>query len=94
MYESLFQHSREALHRRVGNDVILARPDREDFDVLSSTAAATWELLETPRTASDLLNLLGSTYGVPPEAIAADVGALLDDLLRRGWIEEVHDDHP
>lgn len=87
--EGLFRRSPEALFRRVGGDVILATPQREDFDSLSSTASAAWEILDTPKGLDELVNELALTYGMQPHAIVSDVATLLLDLLRRGWIEEV-----
>jgi hypothetical protein len=87
--EGVFRRSPEALFRRVGGDIILATPDREDFDSLSSTASAAWELLDTPKGLDELVNEMASEYRMQPHAIVSDVAALLLDLLRRGWIEEV-----
>lgn len=87
--EGLFRRSPQALHRRVGGDVILARPGRDDFDSLSSTAGAAWELLETPKRLDDLVKHLATTYGMQPHSIISDVAELLLELLRRGWVEEV-----
>jgi hypothetical protein len=91
--EGLFQRSPGALFRRVGGDVILARPGREDFDSLSSTASAAWELLDTPKGLDQLVNELAVQYGMQPHSITSDVAALLLDLLRRGWIEEAEEEH-
>jgi coenzyme PQQ synthesis protein D (PqqD) len=87
--EGVFRRSPAALFRRVGGDVILATPQREEFDSLSSTASAAWEHLDTPKGLDELVNELALTYGMQPHSIVSDVAALLLDLLRRGWIEEV-----
>lgn len=86
--EGTFRRSPDALFRRVGGDIILATPEREDFDSLSSTASAAWELLDTPKELDELVNELALEYRMPPHSIVSDVAALLLDLLRRGWIEE------
>jgi Coenzyme PQQ synthesis protein D (PqqD) len=87
--EGVFRRSPQALHRRVGGDVILARPDRDDFDSLSSTAGAAWEILETPKGLDELVNQLSAAYRMQPHSIVSDVAELLLELLRRGWVEEV-----
>jgi hypothetical protein len=89
--EGVFRRSPTALFRRVGGDVILATPQREEFDSLSSTATAAWELLDTPKGLDELVNQLAVEYGMQPGSIVSDVAALVLDLLRRGWIEEVED---
>lgn len=88
---SRFKRSSGALYRRVGNEILLASPEREDFDTLSATAGTAWDLLEKPRTLSELAELLATSYEVSAQSITADVGTLLLDLLRRGWIEEVEE---
>lgn len=87
-----FQRSPDALYRRVGEEILLAKPELDDFDALSTTAAATWELLQNPRTLSDVVQLLAAAYAVSPQLISSEVEALLRDLLRRGWIEEADGD--
>jgi hypothetical protein len=87
--KGVFRRSPEALYRRVGGDIILATPEREDFDSLSSTASSAWELLDTSKGLDELVRELASAYGMQPQAILSDVATLLLDLLRRGWIEEV-----
>lgn len=92
--EGVFRRSPEALFRRVGGDIILATPQREDFDSLSSTASAAWELLDTPKGLDELVNEMAVEYRMQPQSIVSDVAALLLDLLRRGWIEEVENNGP
>ena len=87
--EGVFRRSPKALFRRVGGDIILATPGRDDFDSLSSTASTAWELLDTPKGLDELVNELALEYRMQPPSIVSDVAALLLDLLRRGWIEEV-----
>lgn len=85
----LIRRSDRVLSRNVGGEVFLAAPERDGFDRLSETAGVVWRLLDVPRSEAELVGMLAGDYGVPLEAIAADVEALLDDLRRRGWIEEV-----
>jgi coenzyme PQQ synthesis protein D (PqqD) len=87
--EGVFRRSPKALFRRVGGDIILATPGREDFDSLSSTASTAWELLETPMDLDELVKQLALEYRMEAHSIVSDVASLLLDLLRRGWIEEV-----
>ena len=90
--EGVFRRSPTALFRRVGGEVILATPGREEFDSLSSTASTAWELLDTPKDLDTLVNQLALEYRMQPHSIVSDVAALVLDLLRRGWIEEVERD--
>jgi hypothetical protein len=87
-----YRRSPAALHRTVGHEVLLAEADRDGFDVLPGTAASVWTLLEEPATLPELSHELARTYGTPVERIATDVEPLLDELVRRGWLERIDDD--
>jgi hypothetical protein len=89
--EGIFRRSPNALFRRVGGDIILAAPGREEFDSLSSTASTAWELLDTPKDLDTLVKQLALEYRMEEHSIVSDVASLVLDLLRRGWIEEVED---
>jgi hypothetical protein len=89
--QGLFRRSPDALFRRVGGEMILASRHRDDFDSLSSTASVAWELLDTPKGLDQLVQELASAYDMHPPTILPDVAALLLDLLRKGWVEEVSD---
>jgi hypothetical protein len=85
----LFRQSSAVLSRRVGPEVLLAPLEGEDFERLSETAASVWELLESPRTLSELIASLAPLYGVSAADISSDVERLVDELLRRGVIEMI-----
>jgi type IV secretory pathway TrbD component len=87
-----YRRSPAALHRTVGHEVLLAGADRESFDVLPGTAASVWTLLEKSATLPELSDELARTYGTPVERIVADVAPLLDELVRRGWLERIDED--
>jgi hypothetical protein len=75
--------------RRVGSDILLAPPARDDFDQLSGTAAVVWSVLEAPCSQEELVKSLAEMYSAPPEGIAGDVRTLVADLLERGVIEVI-----
>jgi hypothetical protein len=75
--------------RQIGDDIILAPAGRDDFDQLSGTAAVAWGILETPVSLENLVSTLAEIYAVPAEEIAADVHALVSDLVERGAIQEI-----
>lgn len=88
-----FRRTPSALYREVGQEVLLASPDGEGFDALSGGAPAVWGLLDRPLTASELVAALAPRYEVPPERLRPDLERLLEELCRRGWIEEVPAGH-
>lgn len=73
--------------RTAAERVILARPGREDFDVLTGPAVALWHLLEEPRSMTEVVEILCWAYQAPAEKIRRDVEELIRDLLDRGAIE-------
>jgi hypothetical protein len=75
--------------RRVGDDIMLAPPGRDEFDRLSGTAAVVWSILETPCSLEDLVSTLAELYSVPAQEIATDVEALVADLQERGAIRQI-----
>jgi len=84
-----FRRSPSALFREVGPEVLLAAVERPGFDVLSGPATDVWDLLDRPQTLDELVASLADRYDAPRTSIETDVQRLLDELTRRGWIEEV-----
>jgi coenzyme PQQ synthesis protein D (PqqD) len=89
MTSGRFVRSPRALSRAVGQEVLVTAAGREEVDRLSPTAGAVWSLLEEPRSLSSLIDKLAGRFDAPRDRIAADVGSLLADLIRRGWVDEV-----
>ena len=73
--------------RTVADRVIIARPGRDDYDALTGPAVAIWNLLQEPRSLTELVDTLAWAYQAPPSEIERDIRALLDDLLERGAVE-------
>jgi hypothetical protein len=87
----LYRQSRSVLWRNVGNDVLLATPDGDEFDQLSETGSTVWRLLDQPLSLTELVSLLSDAYGEAPQRIASDVQPLLTNLIELGSIEVVED---
>jgi hypothetical protein len=47
-----------------------------------------WQVLEAPKRRNDIVAALADLYGVASAAIERDVSTLLEDLKRRGWVEQ------
>ena len=75
--------------RRVGDGVIVAPPGRQDFDLLSGPAAATWLLLDTGMSVAGLTRALTSSLDLSEGPASAEVDAVLADLASRGLVEDV-----
>jgi hypothetical protein len=76
-----------ATFRAVGDRIIIAPPERDDFEVLSGTSVAVWELIVTPREVTDLTEALASRFGAELELVARDVSAFIDRLRASGCVE-------
>jgi hypothetical protein len=83
-----YEWSPEVLFRSSGPDVLLAPPGRDDFELLSGTAGVLWRLLQTPVTIDAVVDELADLYQADRDAVAADVGPVLDDLTRRGLVRQ------
>jgi Coenzyme PQQ synthesis protein D (PqqD) len=73
----------------MGDGIVLADVDREDFELLSETAAAAWRSLARPLTLTELIRSLAMRYGTAPEAIHSDVASLVQDLIERGAVVRI-----
>ncbi len=87
--DARFAQSQTALSRSVGPDVLLAATEGDEIEVLSGTAAVIWRFLDTPSTLGHLVEVLADVYRRPPDAIAGDIEALLQDLMGRGFLVTV-----
>ena len=87
----LFRRVAGVPSRTVADRVILARPGREDYDALTGSAVAIWNLLQEPRTLIELVDTLAWAYQAPRAEIERDIRALIGDLLERGLVEGSRD---
>ena len=86
-----FRQTPGVLSRSFGDEVILAPSRRDEYDSLSRTAGAVWNLLGEPRTLDEVVGVLEAAYGTSGVTIARDVEPLIADLVGRGLVERVHD---
>lgn len=79
----------DVLWRRAVDAVVLLPVGADDPVLLPASGAAVWELLEQPATLAELVQALGEVYAADDvEAdVAADVAALLDQLVALGAVE-------
>jgi hypothetical protein len=90
--ETRYRRAPRALHRTVGHEVLLAAADRDGVDVLPGTAATLWVLLDQPASLGTLTAELAAIYKTPAHRVSTDVAPLLDELVRRGWLEQLDDE--
>lgn len=64
--------------------------DLQKVYLLNETAAAVWDLLDEPRSPEDIATALLEQFEEDtPGQLQADVSALMDDLIARGFLEPV-----
>jgi hypothetical protein len=83
-----YLRSPRAVHRVVGDEVLIALPGNDSIESLSATAGVVWDLLREPRSADELVEILQAEFAGPNAEIAHDVTSLLADLSARGLVEE------
>ena len=82
-----YRRNDQILWRRTGDGAILAHPGKEDFEWLSPTGAAVWELLGGPTTVSSVVAELAEVFEAPRATIERDVGEIMEQFARRGLVE-------
>ncbi len=72
------------LRREPDGSAMLLVP--EGIVELNDTAAAALELAEGGRSLDDIVAALADRFDAPDDELRADVGALLDELVSRGYL--------
>jgi hypothetical protein len=85
-----YRQSAAVLFRRVGPEVLAAVPGNGEVIRLDGPAPTAWTLMAYPITASELTNELAAMYSRSADEIRHEVEYMIDDLVRRGLIDELH----
>lgn len=93
----MYRQSNSIITRKIAGDTLLIPVTQVGVDLqkvylLNETAAAIWDLLQTPRSADDLIAALQQTYEAPEDTIRRGVEAVLDDLTSRAFVTTVSTD--
>lgn len=89
MTESRYRRAKGVLFRRYADEVLLTSMDLDGCEALSGPATDVWNLLESPRSLADLVGALTPEYRASPAVMAKDVDALITELRKRGFVEEL-----
>lgn len=69
-------------------DAVVAIDDKADAVIVNASAHAILELLDTPRSETEILRMFRDAYpDQDADILARDVHALVDELLRNGILE-------
>jgi hypothetical protein len=67
----------------VDENLVMMHAESKFYLNLAGSGGRIWELLESPRSVSDLCETLGREFEIEPEAARPEVLAFLDQLLLR-----------
>jgi len=73
--------------QKLNEETLVVDPKTREVHLLNATATRVWELLESPQTVNDLLELLGKEFDAPEETLRVDLATLLADLGSKGLID-------
>jgi hypothetical protein len=77
------------LWRSFGGEALLARAGHDGIDRLSGGAWEVWELLDEPRSLAEVISILSKAHRISADVLGPRLQDVVQDLLRRRWIEEV-----
>ena len=77
----------EQLSTQLGNEVVILGLRDSVYYGLSDVGARVWEVLQTPHTVAEIVDVLVAEYDVPAERAETDVQVLLADLHARGLVD-------
>lgn len=75
------------LWQQFDDESVLLDLDRGVYYELNAVGTRVWELLQQPRAAAELPDILAGEFEVDPAQCAADVEQLLNDLRERAMVE-------
>jgi hypothetical protein len=79
--------SAQVLAREVGDEVVLMSLATDAYFGLDGTGKRVWQLLGEGLTIGATVEAIAGEYDVSRDQVAADVLALLDELLAEGLVE-------
>ena len=92
--DGLFARAEDVSDRQIGTDTFLWQMDGRNFFSLNPVGAGVWALLENPVTGREIVATLREVFtDVAPDAIGADVSALLGQMRQAGLVV-LHDAGP
>lgn len=79
--------TKEQVSSDLGEDAVILNLKTGIYHGLDAVGARIWNLVQEPKTVSDILNTLLQEYDVEPDRCEREVGVLLQKLADAGLIE-------
>lgn len=70
----------------VADEILMLNIERGEYVGLNASGAIIWELLETPKSTEQLIDLLVEQFDVGRELAKQDVERFLEDAFERGIV--------
>jgi len=91
-----FKKSDNVVSRQIDEETILVPINQTGVDVqkiyaLNNTAAAAWELLETPKTLDQLVDELEKDFAAGTGVMRNDIESLIQDLLKIKFLDLIRE---
>lgn len=86
---AIFKRKPDVTEREIDGEAVLLDLGTGMYYSTDEIGTEIWKLLDGARTAKDIADWVVEQYEVEPEAAAADVAELLDDLLGEKLIVQV-----
>lgn len=87
MTETRYRRSDQALSADVGEDIVALHVANGACYGMEKVASHVWQLLDRPTGLDAICQELLGTYEVDPDVCHAEVGQLIDQLVREGLVE-------
>ncbi|MFN2538027.1 MAG: PqqD family protein [Mycobacteriales bacterium] len=81
-----FCRNDDVLWREAGGALVCLPHGREEPIVVSGSGPDVWALIDRPLSAFEVAEVLGRYYGLPAEAVAPDIGTILELLSELGVV--------
>lgn len=86
----VIQRARDATAAELAGETVILHPSSGKYFGLKAVGSRVWELLDRPRTFSDLRDAIVREYDVDPARCSRDLAGLIDQLRDAGLVVVGH----
>lgn len=88
MTAPLIKHADRFTETAIDDEIVVMDLGCAEFFSLNATAGAVWRAIDGARTRAAVVAVVAAGYGLPAEDIAADVAAVIDQMIAAGFVSE------
>ena len=86
MAEAIYRRKVDLLEAELGDELVTLDAEAGKCFGFNEVATSVWRALATPRTETDLIEILTEAYEVEPERCTAELRELLADMTEKGLV--------